>query len=316
MASQMIDTRARLGTVLVCVAIACLGGAVMLLVHPEGGLYEKGGRASLGRTNANIIARTLVMGIFAAVYLIWVIRSAFFRLAMMMTISITLVGILATRTRAALASFFLGLAGGVILGLRGSILQRILMFAVLTLCTVSGFLFVNYTGILGADYLERWQRLEGGASVRTYIWRTGIGMWLNNPTLGVGYGCFEQHYTSLALEQSRLKLGTEREAHNTYLRAICELGPIGVSAMMGIIIWMNIYSFRIRPGPEANLGFAIAVSISAMSIFSTLTHLKIFWYMIAVLIAMVRTIPEKERAALGYAGPYEEIPAVPNPYAP
>ena len=189
------------------------------------------------------------------------------------------------------------------------------MFGTLAVCTLAGFGLVNYTGVLGEDYMERWQRLQSGTDVRTYIWKTALYMWLNNPALGVGYGTFIEHHAVVAMEQNRYRLGTIREAHNTYIRALVETGPLGASMLTGMIICLVAYSFRIRPGPMANLGFAIVICIGAMSIMATLTHLKLFWYMIAVVVAMARTIPQNEGAEAAYDGAYSELDQVPNPYA-
>jgi hypothetical protein len=144
MGSQLITTKARLATLLACVTLASAAGAVIMLAFPQvAGMHTAtADRATMGETNANTIARTLTMGIFAGIYVIWVCRSWLLRLVMMGAITTTFVGILATRTRAALGGVFLGLVGGSILGLRGSIAQRLLMFAVLAACTFGGFYFV------------------------------------------------------------------------------------------------------------------------------------------------------------------------------
>jgi O-antigen ligase len=152
--------------------------------------------------------------------------------------------------------------------------------------------------------------------VRTYIWQTGIAMWWNNAALGVGYHGFMSSYTDEASQQSRWGVGAERDPHNTWLKALCELGPMGVSVLAGIMIWMGIYAFRIRPGPEANLGFAITAFITSSSLISTLTGLKIIWYMITVVIAMAYTIPRHEAENALYSDVSAEFPpAVPDPYA-
>ncbi|UCG32728.1 MAG: O-antigen ligase family protein [Phycisphaerales bacterium] len=316
MASQLITTRARLATLLACVTLASAAGAVIMLAFPQlaGAQTATADRASMGTTNANTIARTLTIGIFAGVYVIWVSRSWLLRLVMMGAITATFVGILATRTRAALGGVFLGLVGGSILGLRGSIAQRLLMFGVLAACTFGGFYFVERTGILGAGYLERWGQVGSGVSVRTYIWRTGIAIWWNNPALGVGYHSFMSSYTEEAAQQSRWGVGAERDPHNTWLKALCELGPIGVSLTVAIMIWLAIYAFRIRPGPEANLGFAITAFITSSSLISTLMGLKIIWYMIAVVIALAYTIPRHEAQSAAYPDLSAESPAMPYAY--
>lgn len=318
MASQLITTKARLATLLACVTLASAAGAVIMLIFPDLAASQTAmaDRATMGTTNANTIARTLTMGIFAGIYVIWVSRSWLLRLIMMGAITATFVGILATRTRAALGGVFLGLVGGSVLGLRGSIVQRLLMFAVLAACTFGGFYFVESTGILGTGYLERWEQVGSGVSVRTYIWKTGIAIWWNNPALGVGYHSFMSSYTEAASQQSRWGVGAERDPHNTWLKALCELGPIGISLMSAMMIWLTIYAFRIRPGPEANLGFAITAFITSTSLISTLMGLKIIWYMIAVVIAMAYTIPRHEAGAAPYADLSAEFPsAVPDPYA-
>jgi O-antigen ligase len=314
MASQMINSRARLRTIMVCLSIACVVGAVIMLVFPEVGVMKAEGRTTLGTANANVVARTLVVGVFAGLYLIWTTRSWILRSAMMLAIPIILVGVLATKTRSALASVFVGALGGATLGLRGNITQRLMLFLVLAACSYGGFAFVNKTNILGSDYMERWRHLESGAATRTYIWQTGIKMWLENPALGAGYGMFRYRYTELAVESNRFRSGLERDPHNTWVKTLCELGPVGVSLLFGMIAWLVIFTFRIPPGPEATLGFAITTCTTAVMLFSTLTHLKVFWYSIALIIAMGYTIPRKEGNASGATDLYGEIPLVYNPY--
>ena len=63
MASQLINTQARLRTILMCVALSCLVGSLLMISGASVTRgFEESGRASLGESNVNKLSQLLVLG--------------------------------------------------------------------------------------------------------------------------------------------------------------------------------------------------------------------------------------------------------------
>lgn len=295
MASQLINTLARLRTILMCVALSCLVGSLLMIsgagVTHE---FEEMGRASLGEANVNKLSQLIALGIFASTYLVWTARSWFLRVGLMVSTVAMLAALLATKSRTGLGAMILGFVAGGILGLRGSISQRLGMFMLMGVSGIGGYFLITATNVMGGETFSRWGDLERGANIRTYIWKVGFEVWLANPAIGAGYRGFDTSYSDVAYAQNRYKTGLARDAHNTFLKTLCELGPLGLLLLMGMLMVQVIYAFRIRPGPDANLAFALVVALSVNCMTTSMIQVKYFWYTFAIIVAMARTIPLKE----------------------
>lgn len=310
MASQLINTRARLRTVLMCVTLACVVGGSMMLIYPDVGTgYVASGRASIGETNVNKMASLLVLGLLAATHLALTTRSWLVRLGLIAAIVVILVAILATKSRTGFGALILGFAAGGVLGLRGGISQRLALFAFVVLVSAGGYLLISSTNIMGEGTFSRWKHFDRGTDTRTYIWRVAYQVWLANPAVGVGYGGFSAGYTDVAHEQNRYQTGLGRDPHNTLLKVVCELGPLGLFVFLSIFTALGIYCFKVRPGPDANLVFALVTAMSIMSLASSMMTVKFFWYTMAIVVAMAITIPKNEGLEAGSSAlPSTEFP--------
>jgi O-antigen ligase len=120
-------------------------------------------------------------------------------------------------------------------------------------------------GIFAAVYLglepllrERWRTLFDIRYVanesRIDRWMAALSMWLTQPTLGVGLGCYPdlyyQHIYYVHSFEGKLHMG----AHNLYLEILAELGVVGLFAFCLLILSFFIETrrvFRLAEGRPA-----------------------------------------------------------------
>lgn len=141
---------------------------------------------------------------------------------------------------------------------------------------------------------------------RLLRWGTAIMMFLRHPVIGCGYGTFAFTYVNdpaiIGTHLSQYRMG----AHNEYLQALAELGLLGFSAWMWIIISFFLYGFRLlkRLKNEASFYRSIIIGVMAAEL-SLLIHFMVnnmiqadivgipFWLLIGALPA-IGNIAEKE----------------------
>lgn len=71
-------------------------------------------------------------------------------------------------------------------------------------------------------------------SGRVYLWKRGIVFALENPLLGLGAGTFEAQVGNDF--RSQQVVGAWHTAHNTYVQVAAELGFIGLSSLLGLLL--------------------------------------------------------------------------------
>jgi len=120
---------------------------------------------------------------------------------------------------------------------------------------------------------------ESSSTERLECWDEALQMWRGNPFIGVGQGEFrEYHYLT---------------AHNSFLLAIAELGPLGLFLFTGAIyaalkIVIRIQrDFALRPEAQDARRWATALlaSLAGMvvsALFLSVTYHSIFWLFLAL----------------------------------
>ncbi len=155
------------------------------------------------------------------------------------------IGILATFVRGA----WLGMVALVfylLLRQRTALSFRFAFF--LSILAISGIAAVIYLG-LKPLLEERWRTLFDIRYVanesRIDRWMAALSMWLTQPTLGVGLGCYPdlyyKHIYYVHSFEGKLHMG----AHNLYLEILAELGVVGLFAYTLLIFSFFIETRRI-----------------------------------------------------------------------
>ena len=98
--------------------------------------------------------------------------------------------------------------------------------------------YTEHNGLMSRLHMTFWElkNLEtndykNGSSItmRLEYWKTGWGIFVNSPLLGVGTGDIENEYqTAYKLNNSSLELKYRRRSHNQYLSVLISLGIIGL----------------------------------------------------------------------------------------
>ena len=116
--------------------------------------------------------------------------------------------------------------------------SAIAFFAVLLIMPhVSGLIISRAKTIISFGY--------GANKERMLRWGTALMMFLHHPIIGCGYGSFAFSYVNdpavIGTYLSQFGMG----AHSEYLQILAEMGLIGFSAWMWIIISFFLYGFRL-----------------------------------------------------------------------
>jgi len=158
-------------------------------------------------------------------------------------------------------SFFLCLAGAVASFARGTFLSLVLLFGyifwrsenkvkfivrsiavalvcfVLALAMFSDF-FVRYK----AEVSTIWEqgREENTANDRLYLWSRAWKMFVDNPVLGVGPGCYGFKIPLYITREEAAQWGVRfqmygRAIHNIYFELLSEMGSLGIAAFLSLL---------------------------------------------------------------------------------
>ncbi|HYL98103.1 MAG TPA: O-antigen ligase family protein, partial [Blastocatellia bacterium] len=214
--------------------------ALALLVHfgPVVTYQTEPGRLGLGTYDPNDLALLYVVTIPFALFLMKAARPLT-RVLLIASILIMLAAMFKGESRGG----FLGLiAIGCLVFVRGSRQAR--KYTLITLMSgICLFLFaapktywdrISTISDLESDYNFH---LEGG---RIPVWKDGLRMVVESPLIGVGIACFP--YEQSRLSESHL----DKAPHNSFLQVAAELGLIGFSLFVVIVISAILTARRIR----------------------------------------------------------------------
>ncbi|KGP74534.1 O-antigen ligase family protein [Pontibacillus yanchengensis] len=77
---------------------------------------------------------------------------------------------------------------------------------------------------------------------RTTLWKTGLYMYQENPTLGVGIGNYDVRYKEYVTKYPELYVGHDQySVHNSYLKVAAETGTIGVLSFLAIYLYYFLF---------------------------------------------------------------------------
>jgi O-antigen ligase len=134
---------------------------------------------------------------------------------------------------------------------------------------------------------------EGSAEQRFQIAQVALAVALNQPLLGVGVGAYPAaHARQAAIMRSELPIaGGERDAHNTYLRVIAELGVPGLSCFLGILAATAAIVFRVlrrRSASPAYVGAARSLGLGLLAyciagVFGSFAYINLLYVHIAMI---------------------------------
>jgi O-antigen ligase len=139
------------------------------------------------------------------------------------------------------------------------------------------------------------------ATGRQDVWTVSIEMFKNHPIAGIGTGNFqviEPRYATrnINLPRADLVVTTPKVAHNTYLHVLTELGIVGFTAFIGIILgslglaWQAIRILKQRGERRLEIvarGVLIGtLGMLAAFIFITAQYEKQLWLLLGVCAAL------------------------------
>ncbi len=96
--------------------------------------------------------------------------------------------------------------------------------------------------------LIKLQSVKSDDSLRLIIWRDALRVWSKQPLLGVGPGNFwayDQRFTALSLALRNFNKTGLGVAHNGYLQALGEMGPLGLFFILAAIVVIIVIAFQL-----------------------------------------------------------------------
>jgi O-antigen ligase len=290
-----------------------VGGATIAafsaILVPTDPAAAAAGRATGTIGDPNELAAALVVGLaLAAAFAVNRAVAPLLRLVAAVSATLCLVGI------------FFSLSRGGLLGVGGALLMAVVMGGrwrgrVLAACGALALAAVGYFAFVASLPAKERVLNVGGGTGRLDLWTVGGRMVDAHPFNGVGTGQFASssvHYLLQpgAIQRGDLILSTPKVAHNTYLNILAELGLVGGTLFVAIVLTcvgcacLAVQRLR-RDGDERLeiLARGLVVGIAGYLVtlmFISENYSKLFWLLMAlgpVLLAVSREpLPARERA--------------------
>ncbi|HEV7918555.1 MAG TPA: O-antigen ligase family protein [Solirubrobacterales bacterium] len=150
------------------------------------------------------------------------------------------------------------------------------------------------------------QRIEKSSIDRVNLWRGALHAYAKQPATGIGYGAYAPHSAEIMLDTPGVDLmrynlpDHPQEAHNSYVEALAELGPLGLVAFLGMIGATGITQLRLvkwgrRHGDQqiADTGAALFVSLCGFAIasfFLSVATTRCWWLIFGLTIATAHMV--------------------------
>jgi O-antigen ligase len=214
-------------------AVAAMGIALASGTEPTP--YGEAARISGEFANANTLASTLVAALALSMGLaIAARRSPALRFAALFAAFFALFGVMLTVSRAGLVALGVAALAAIIFSGRWRTKATVLSI------TVSLGAVVYFAALAPPEARERVSTADGGTG-RQDIWKVAWRMAEDNPVRGVGAGNFSTssiHYLIAPglLRRSDFIVDTQKVAHNVYLETLAELGIVGLSLLVVLIL--------------------------------------------------------------------------------
>ncbi len=161
----------------------------------------------------------------------------------------------------------------------------------ITYVTIAIAIGIVIIPFIPALFFERWgDAIEGGGSGRTSIWYVGLICLKKYWLMGAGLGNFPYAYSEYALYAPNFK-GYARAPHNLYIGTFVELGIIGFSLLV-IVIMKHYQAIRSRVSSDNSNQIMLKASLLGVLVscfFVDLVYTKSFW-LIWMMIMMYRNV--------------------------
>jgi O-antigen ligase len=209
--------------------------AIALASGTEPTPYGEAARISGEFANANTLASTLVASLALSLGLAFAARrSPVLRLAALTAAFFALFGVMLTVSRAGLVALGVGALAAIVFSGRWRVKVAVISIGV-SLAAV-----VYFAALAPPEARERVTSADGGTG-RQDIWKVAWRMAEDNPVRGVGAGNFSTssiHYLIAPglLRRSDFIVDTQKVAHNVYLETLAELGIVGLTLLLALIL--------------------------------------------------------------------------------
>jgi O-antigen ligase len=222
---------------------AAVSAAYGLLRPPQDVAYYDVSRVGGTLGDPNELASVLVPGmILAAGLAIALKRAPLLRIACLVASALCAAGVFLSLSRGGLIATAVALLVALLVAGRWRV--QALLLVLLVAC---GGLFY-YGFVASEDAVDRVTRVEGGTG-RSDLWTIGWRMVEAEPVGGVGIGNFQTasiHYLLEpgALQRDEFIVDEPKSAHNSYLQMLAELGVIGATLFISIILFALLCMLR------------------------------------------------------------------------
>jgi O-antigen ligase len=206
-----------------------------ILSGVDAGPYGEVGRLAGESQNANELASTLVASLALAVGLAFVARkSPALRVAALAAATLSMAGIVLTVSRSGMVALAVAALAAIVFAGR----WRPAVVLISSLVVISA---VGYFAFLAPPEARHRVTTINGGTGREDIWTVAWRMVEANPVRGVGAGNFQTssiHYLLApgALTRSDFIVNTQKVAHNVYLETLAELGVVGLTLLVTLIL--------------------------------------------------------------------------------
>lgn len=240
------------------------------------------------QTNPNVLAMSLLLPIALAFGYFLSYKRGFAKLAMLLALIVTTLGLLLTMSRGAIVAFIVLLFVYVRrLRVRLRIAMPIAVLAVLL-------------SLMPVGFFTRFQTAaKTGGAGRLDIWTVGLSALKHYGVIGAGLNNFPLAYTNYMGEAPHFK-GASRDAHNTFLNIGVESGVIGLFLFVAAIRSSLRVRHQAKPGTSDNLLLAAEAacwSMLAFGMFGTNLWNKAFWFSWTLLAAATQIASASELEA-------------------
>jgi O-antigen ligase len=159
------------------------------------------------------------------------------------------------------------------------------------------------------------QVAENRGTGRLDIWYTAWHTYLQHPFLGIGSGNFEAQSIHLMESTPGIQISSDSvlfitgiRVHNIYLESLTELGPVGVTLWLAIVLVpLALLRWGTRTGPDPGSQVIIGaltpmlVAFATATVFLSINNSKLLWSVVGATAALY---------ARGFLVPAESRPAV------
>ncbi len=228
-----LDFKLIFQTVIVSLFILSIAGLYIYIKNYEiiliGIIEEKVARTTSFMSDPNHYATALITMIPFPIYYFIITKSKILKIALMIGVLLVLFSIFITFSRGALISLFIMILYMLYRERRIKLVFIILLGVIIVILVISLFfpVFIEH-------FVQRMETLTGGidysVSQRMLVLNGGIDMFLSHLLTGVGAGNFLTHSTAYS------HLTDAKYAHNSFLEVGAELGIVGISLFLLIIV--------------------------------------------------------------------------------